>query len=115
MGPVFGNVLAAAAELPREGLELWVCGELPFSELPGALVDRLKTAERVICVEEHYAHGGFGSAFALAALRQGVAPKHFVHLHAAGYPSGTYGGQAFHQRESHLDKMSLVKCLKGEA
>ena len=40
-------------------------------------------------------------------LESGVAMSGFRHLYAKGYPSGRYGSQEFHRRESGLDADSI--------
>ena len=62
-------------------------------------------------VEEHVAAGGVGSMLALHLLASAQAPGRFLHRAARGYPSGRYGSQKFHRRESGLDPETILAEL----
>ena len=52
---------------------------------------------------------------ALALMERGKSPERFATRSAKGYPSGRYGSQAFHRRESGLDAASVVAFLRDGA
>jgi transketolase len=64
-----------------------------------------------VVVEEHVAHGGVGEQLARALMLGGHAPPRFTHHCARGYPSGRYGSQRYHRRESGLDAASILAGL----
>jgi len=82
--------------------------ELPIHELPAAFLTDVETTGHLVVAEEHVASGGLGAMLARTLLLQGVAPRHFTHRHALGYPSGRYGSQAYHRRECGLDAAALL-------
>jgi transketolase len=114
VGPLVGGLLDAIRRLAvarRPGL--WVASELPFviEAIPADFLACLRRSGHLIVVEEHVAHGGAGEMLARCLLSAGEAPPTFTHLHAAGYPSGRYGSQEFHRRESGLDAASVIALL----
>ncbi|SFV04352.1 transketolase [Methylobacterium sp. 174MFSha1.1] len=114
VGPVAGLAWSAFAEDGEDGPEVWAVSELPLSVSPPppALVEALPG--RVLCVvEEHVAQGGLGQGLAAWCLERGIAIAGFRPVAAAGYPSGTYGSQGFHRRESGLDPDSLRARLRA--
>lgn len=114
VGPLAGALLARLTAMePTARPELWVLSVMPdgFDDLPPPLVDAVRAGRAFAVAEEHVAHGGAGQALAAALLRYGVAPATFLHFHAAGYPSGRYGSQAFHRKESGIDPDSVLARL----
>ncbi|WP_217433743.1 transketolase family protein [Caulobacter sp. S45] len=108
-GPNAGTILALARELsPIERPEVWVVSELPFETPPKACLDRIRRTGALFVVEEHVRQGGVGQMLAHALMTQGVGPRTFRHFHAAGYPSGLYGSQAFHRAESGIDARAVL-------
>ncbi|KMO35128.1 transketolase family protein [Methylobacterium aquaticum] len=108
VGPMAGVAWSALMSEAEDGPELWAVSELPLamSPPPPAFVQAL--AGRKLCVvEEHVAQGGLGQALAAWCLETGIAVAGFRPVTAAGYPSGTYGSQGFHRRESGLDPDAL--------
>jgi transketolase len=93
-------------------LEIWSVGTLPLEDLPAELSAAILDKRRVITIEEHYRSCGLGEALSHLLLTSGVLPKSLTCLHAAGYPSGRYGSQRWHQEESALRGPSLVSRLK---
>ncbi|MBI4425120.1 MAG: transketolase [Elusimicrobia bacterium] len=111
VGPLVGGLLAVLSGLPEKARpELWALAELPVdaAALPAAFRASLKRSGHLIVVEEHVAHGGAGQQLALALLQRGEAPARFTHRCALGYPSGLYGSQSFHRKESGLDPASVL-------
>ena len=112
VGPMAGIAWGAFAQDGEAGPEVWAVSELPLalSPPPQAFADAL--AGRTLCVvEEHVAQGGLGQALAAWCLTSAAALTGFRTVTAAGYPSGTYGSQGFHRRESGLDAEALRGLL----
>lgn len=111
-GPVLQNVFELGNPALLDELEIWSLGTLPIEAIPAELRDSIEQKGSVISIEEHYAAGGLGEALSSFLLTSGVLPKHFRSLHAAGYPSGRYGSQRWHQEESGLAGPALAKQLE---
>ena len=123
VGPLVGSFLGALAN-PAEACEadvgaaldpeVWVLSELPIApdRVPQALQAALARKRRLLVFEEHVATGGAGEALSAYLLESGVALDAFGRAYARGYPSGRYGSQAFHRRESGLDPASLLTQLE---
>ncbi len=112
MGPVVQGLYESGAEALLEELEIWSVGTLPLEAIPAELEASIREVRRVVTFEEHYAPCGLGEAVSHALLTSGVVPESFTCLHAAGYPSGRYGSQRFHQLESGLAGPALVSRLE---
>lgn len=112
MGPVVHGLYELRADLLDE-LEIWSVGSLPLEPLPRSLAVRIAELGRVITVEEHYRACGFGEALSHLLLTSAVVPRSFASLHAAGYPSGRYGSQRWHQEESSLAGPRLARRLEA--
>jgi len=113
VGPLAGPAMAVAGQLqgvrPELWPELWSVGELPLAAAPPPpeFAARLAASGRLCVIEEHVEQGGLGQMLALWAQHAGIGVRALRHLHARGYPSGRYGSQAFHRRESRLDAASI--------
>lgn len=115
VGPLAGPAWTALQALdPAHSAALWGLAELPVcrNPPPEALIEALERTRRLIVVEEHVAQGGAGQQLAIWALERGIALETFRHLHAQGYPSGTYGSQAFLRRASGLDPESIARAAQ---
>jgi transketolase len=112
MGPVVQNLYAMQAPELLDELEIWSVGTFPLEDIPAELAASLREKRRVITMEEHYRAGGLGEALSCVLLSSGVALDSFACLHAAGYPSGRYGSQRWHQEESGLAGPALVARLE---
>jgi hypothetical protein len=53
--------------------------------------------------------GGIGEYILTYLFNLNIQVNTFKSLHALGYPSKLYGNQAFHQKESGLDKDNIRK------
>ena len=117
MGPVLQELYQLGAPELLDELEIWSAGIFPLDEIPAELCASIREKGRVVCIEEHYRACGLAEALGYALLVAGVLPASFTSLHAAGYPSGRYGSQGFHQRESGLAgaglSSQLRKALRG--
>ncbi len=112
VGPLMGGLIARLSELPEsERPDLWLVTELPIETIPDEFLDSIRRSRRLIVVEEHTAHGGFGQMLAYQLASGGVQLDSFTHKHALGYVSGLYGSQKFHRAECGLDEASIVGAL----
>ena len=110
VGPLAGSAWSELRVLaPSERPALWVVTQLPIdlNQPPPMVVETLRSTRRLAVVEEHVAQGGAGQQICRWAIGSGIALNRFRHLHAIGYPSATYGSQAFLRRCSGLDPRSI--------
>jgi transketolase len=111
LGPAVTNVLTT---LEREGLteQFNLLTALTFPlDLSDAVADLIGSAENLLVVEEHVRVGGLAQQASVQLLERGVPLKKFRSLRAEGYPSGLYGDQAYHQRQSGLDTDRIAQEL----
>lgn len=113
MGPVLGNVYELGNQSLIDDLEIWSVGTLPLEEPPAELVESIQEKRIVVTIEEHYGPGGLGEALGHLFMTLGLRPRSFASLHAAGYPSGRYGSQRWHQQESGLAGPGLAARLEA--
>jgi transketolase len=114
-GPLAGSILDAARRLPAsQRPNFWVVTELPIEpeSIPVEFLHQLRQSGRLLVAEEHIAHGGVGQLLARLLLQLNVPLARFTHRSAAGYPSGSYGSQRFHRKESALDPESIIAELR---
>ena len=112
VGPLAGDILAAARTLPESHRPtLWVLSELPLRPLmiPAELIGDFRQSGHLIFVEEHVAQGGAGASLVQALVAARTTPSRFTHRAALGYPTGHYGSQLYHRRDSGLDPFSIIK------
>lgn len=113
VGPLAGSCWQALLHLDEDSRPaLWVVTELPLdaNPPPRELLQAIAHTKRLVVVEEHVAQGGVGQSFCQLLLEQGVAVTMFRHLCAKGYPSGTYGSQAFLRRSTGLGPQSIIEA-----
>jgi transketolase len=113
MGPVLGNLYDMGHPRLLDDIEIWTVGTLPLEDIPADLVASIKEKSRVVTIEEHHGACGLGEALAHLFMVRGLCPRSFASLHAAGYPSGRYGSQRWHQEESGLAGPSLAARLEA--
>jgi transketolase len=113
MGPVLEGLYDLADVELFDELEIWSVGTLPLQDLPPELSASIENKRAVVTMEEHYRACGLGEALSHLLLTSGVLPRKLSSLHAAGYPSGRYGSQRFHQVESGLRGPTLVSRLEA--
>jgi transketolase len=111
VGPVIQGLYQLGPELLDE-LEIWSVGTFPLEAIPPELAASIRDKQRVVTIEEHYAAGGLGEALSCAMLSAGLLPGTLTCLHAAGYPSGCYGSQRWHQEENSLAGPRLAARLE---
>src|SRR5450631_997740 len=112
MGPVLQSLYETGVPDLLDELEIWSVGTFPLEDIPDALAASIKEKRRVITIEEHYLACGLGEALSYLFLKSGAIPESLVCLCAAGYPSGRYGSQRFHQEESGLSGQALVSSIQ---
>lgn len=111
VGPLVGGLLPALQQLEQAVRpEVWLVTELPVTEIPAAFLESVRV-RRLVVVEEHTAHGGFGQMLAHQLATAGVSLASFTHKHALGYVSGLYGSQKFHRAECGLDPASIAAAV----
>lgn len=111
-GPVVQALYQMQAPELLDQLDVWSVGKFPLDPLPPDLVRSIQETECVITMEEHGRAGGLGEALSYALLSLGVALRSYTSLCARGYPSGRYGSQQFHQKESELRGDELVRRIR---
>jgi len=115
VGPLVGGIWQAIRELEVAARPaLWLLSELPVGELPAEFLADIHRSQRLMIVEEHVSQGGAGQMIAQRLLETGQAPARFSVRSARGYPTGRYGSQKFHRRESGLDPASVLAALRSE-
>jgi transketolase len=107
LGPMAGVALAAFHQEKADSRpSLWAVAELGDKVVPKEFWLEVSGADLFV-VEEQVRQGGLGAQLAHALLFQNIHPRKFIHRHALGYPSGTYGSQGFHRQQCGLDFHSL--------
>ena len=118
VGPLAGSSWQTLLSLDEKFRPaLWLVTELPLDANPPP-VELLKAVERtkrLAIVEEHVAQGSVGQSFCSLLLERGVSVSVFRHLCAKGYPTGTYGSQAFLRRSSGLGPQSILEAASALA
>ncbi len=112
-GPIVQGLFDLQAPNLLDELDVWTVGKFPLDPLPAQLCDKIARTGRVLTLEEHREAGGLGEALGHLLLRQGLGPLRFSSLCAAGYPSGRYGSQRWHQEESGLRGATLATELEA--
>jgi len=117
MGPVVSNLYDMGDQELLEDIEIWSVGMLPIDDIPADLTASIREKRPVVTVEEHYRSCGLGEALSHLFLTHAVFPQSLTSLHAAGYPTGRYGSQRWHQEESGLAgqalRSHLAKVIRG--
>jgi transketolase len=112
VGPLVGGMLTALEQLKEDVRpEVWLVTELPITEVPAEFMESARRTRRLLVLEEHTVHGGFGQMLAHQLTAAGVSLDSFTHKHALGYVSGLYGSQKFHRAECGLDVASIVSAV----
>jgi transketolase len=113
-GPVVNNLLSHPSFISvASNVDLFLVKRFPFTPNE-ELIQSLKKTKNLLTVEEHYPQGGLGEMLSNWILNNGIQINKAVNRCAAGYPSGLYGSQKFHQKESGLDGDSLIEYLKNQ-
>lgn len=107
-GPVMQNIVNAFSNF-----DYWCVSMFPITEVPQALLESIHRTGKIIFVEEHYGEGGLRETLSFHLLGKIQKAVEVLSLHAAGYPSGKYGNQAWHQEENALAGENLINTVKG--
>lgn len=111
-----GPVTAQIFQLPedvQQDVSVWLLSQIPCLHVPEQLLEEINACGKILFIEEHYAAGGIAEWLSLQLLSRINRPVQVAHAHAAGYPSGKYGSQAFHQEESGLRGQKLEANLRS--
>ncbi len=114
VGPIVGPLISAVAQMDvLTRPELWLLSVMPagIDALPAEIVDAARAGRSLAVVEEHVSQGSAGTALVARLAAMGVPPRMFMPFNAKGYPSATYGSQAFHRVESGIDAESVLRAL----
>ena len=116
IGPIAGEYWKHCLTIEKERRpELWILGELPvekIEEIPTELITHV--VERGLCVvEEHCRQGGVGQQLSHIILSEGLSPKKYLSFYCAGNPTGRYGSQSFHRRQSGITADQVLSALEG--
>lgn len=107
LGPMAGVAWTALQSLDEAARPaVWAVTELDTACPPPPLCAQIANAPLYV-VEEHVREGGLGMTLAATLLTHRIPVHRFEHRHALRYPSGRFGSQDFHRRESGLDAASL--------
>ena len=115
MGPLVGSLLNTFCDKnPATRPEIWVVTEFPLTmdTIPNDFLQKLTKSSALCVIEEHVAQGGFGQNLVWLLVKNNYKLPRFLHAHAKGYLSGTYGSQIFHRAECGLDPESIIHLLK---
>jgi len=114
VGPLCGGYIEPLLKLEEKARpQLWALGELPIETYPppAEFIAEVKDRGALFVAEEHVLQGSVGQSLAHYLAVGGVRYRTFAHFHAAGYPSGLYGSQAFHRKESGIDAQSVIQRI----
>ena len=79
VGPLVGGMLTALEQLKEEVRpEVWLVTELPITDVPAAFMESVRRTRRLLVVEEHTVHGGFGQMLAHHLTAAGAVSR-FLH------------------------------------
>lgn len=107
LGPLAGVAVEALVDCEfKKRPAVWAVCELGEGVVPKEFWGKV-TGSNIYIIEEHKAEGGIGMQLAYSFLKKGIQPARFQHRHALGYPSGTFGSQEFHRKQSGLDRESI--------
>ncbi len=111
-GPVIANLIQNP-DFQRniKKVDVFLVNQFPILNLSADLILSLKKTTKLLVFEEHVAVGGLGSQLSVALLKNQISLKAFQHRFAVNYPDNLYGSQDFHQKQSGLDSISLLKDI----
>jgi transketolase len=108
LGPISNNVLASIDQNEELASKVNVINALHFPlQLTDDIIEMVEKAPAVLVAEEHISTGGLAQQLSVQLLERGVKIRSFKSLKAEGYPNSKYGSQAYHQKISELDPVSL--------
>lgn len=109
LGPISNNVLSAISQSGELAAKVNVINALHFPlTLTDDIIQLIEKAPAVLVAEEHVSTGGLAQQLSVQLLERGVKISSFKSLKAEGYPNRKYGSQAYHQKISELDPVSIT-------
>jgi len=109
LGPIANNVITALDQSAELGEKVNVISALHFPlELTDEIIQLVEKAPAILVAEEHVSTGGLAQQLSVQLLERGVKINSFKSLKAEGYPNRKYGSQAYHQKISELDPVSIA-------
>lgn len=108
-GPVLENICNSPM---ADELEVWAVSLFPISDVPEVLLESLHSVQKLIIIEEHRGECGLRETLSYHLLSGLHKPVSVLSLCAAGYPSGRYGDQKFHQHENALGGEPLQRAIE---
>lgn len=93
-----------------EEINVLACIKLPISFNSG-IQDILKNTDNLIVIEDHVSIGGLAQQISLFLHTNNLNIKSFSSLTAKGYPSGLYGNQEFHHKDSGIDELGIKNAI----
>ena len=111
-GSVMNNIYQAVSENQlMDKVDVFGIRKIPYGSFTHEFTESLAKSKNIVVAEEHISTGGIGQQLAKDLLSLGVTVNNFVSLHAKGYPTGRYGSQQFHLKQSGLDKDSIAGTI----
>lgn len=112
-GGIMGNVLQAADELSKEGIQCRVLSAHTIKPIDAdALCHAAQETGGVITVEEHTIDGGLGGAVAEVLLERGNPPATFRRIGLRAGFSSIVGSQQYQRQEYDINVSSIVQTVK---
>lgn len=111
LGPMALHAMRAIDAL-ESSVAVYSISEMPLRGLTNELKNHLRKCETLWVLEEHVARGGLAEHLTWHSARAGIPIRNFKHNFAAGYPTGLYGSQAYHQGLSGLSVEQIRQELK---
>jgi transketolase len=93
---------------------VWAVSQLPILDLPPPFCEQINPKKPLFIFEEHVKAGGLGMQILYEMARNSLKPGSITHRFALGYPSGRYGSQKFHRKESFLDADSIKQLCRSD-
>jgi transketolase C-terminal domain/subunit len=76
-------------------------------------VSSINNCKRLITIEEHSGECGLRETLSFHLMNKLSCAISIIALSAAGYPSGKYGDQKYHQAENNLVGKGLMEALEN--
>lgn len=116
LGPMAGVCWSALMDISTaKRPALYAVTELPITNMPLDVLERLGENAPLFIVEEHLQAGGLGMQSVYFLATQKIIVVNLYHRYALGYPSGTYGSQNFHRVECGLDVDAIKEFVLNKA
>ncbi len=115
LGPIVLNLLKAVDLIQQDNNKvelptIYAASELPLRTLDSEFIHEVNKTKKVLVFEEHTQRGGLAEQLALLLMKEGVSAV-MKSYSAQGYPNDLYGSQAYHQKLSGLDAISIAASL----